>query len=140
MIFAFTNNPGTRMTYNITPDPNPTHDDLHTLRKGLIAHAKLSKDQQPTEDFAFFIRDENHQIIGGANGYTFYGCVYVDQLWMDEKLRGQGYGAKLMLAAEQLGKKRGCTFAAVIMILVCKEYFNVRLLPVLIGIAQFPVT
>lgn len=101
------------MLYQITQETNVTSRDLHVLREGLIKHAKQKKAQQPTEGFAFFIRDENQQIIGGANGYTFYGCVYVDQLWVDEKLRGQGYGTQLMLAAEQLGKKRGCTFAAV---------------------------
>jgi GNAT superfamily N-acetyltransferase len=99
--------------HKITREDHPTHDDLHVLRQGLIAHAKQKKDLKPTEDFALFIRDENQNIIGGANGYTFYGCVYVDQLWIDEKLRSQGYGAKLMHAAEQLGLERDCTFAAV---------------------------
>lgn len=99
--------------YNINHEPNPTQDDLYVLRQGLIENATQKKDQGPTESFAFFIRDDHNQIMGGANGYTFYGCVYVDQLWVDEALRGQGYGAKLMQAAEDLGRERGCTFAAV---------------------------
>lgn len=97
----------------ITYEQSPTKEDLGRLSRGLIENAQQKKDQKPTEPFAFFIRDENNQIVGGANGYMFYGCVYVDQLWVDEKLRGKGYGAELMLAAEKLGKENGCTFAAV---------------------------
>jgi GNAT superfamily N-acetyltransferase len=100
-------------SYKITHEPHATQEDLYTLMQGLVQNAKQKKDQNPTEGFAFFIRDQNNTILGGANGYTFYGCIYVDQLWIDEKLRGQGYGTKLMAASEQLGKERNCTFATV---------------------------
>src|SRR5579862_2270756 len=103
----------TTETYPIHYEPTPTREELYTLARGLIENAKQKRDHKPTEGFAFFIRDENNKIIGGANGYTFYGCVYVDQLWVDERLRGQGYGSELMLAAEKLGRERGCTFATV---------------------------
>jgi len=99
--------------YRITQEPNPTREDLYVLAQGLVKNAQQQRDHKPTESFAFFVRDENLQIIAGANGYTFYGCMYVDQLWVDEKLRGKGYGTQLMLAAEELGRERGCTFAAV---------------------------
>ena len=39
--------------------------------------------------------------------------MYVDQLWVDESLRGKGYGTRLMQAAEELGKKKKCISAAV---------------------------
>ena len=51
--------------------------------------------------------------MGGCNGMIYYGCLYVDQLWVDESLRGQGYGTQLMQVAETLGKTRGCLFATV---------------------------
>ncbi len=99
--------------HTIMEEINPSKEDISVLSQGLVHNAQQKRDQTATQGFAFFVRDENKTIVGGANGYTFYGCVYVDQLWIDEKLRGQGYGAKLMDAAEKLGKARGCTFAAV---------------------------
>ena len=42
-----------------------------------------------------------------------YGCLYIDQLWLKESLRHQGYGTELVKQAEQFGKKHHCVFAAV---------------------------
>jgi GNAT superfamily N-acetyltransferase len=34
-------------------------------------------------------------------------------LWISDRLRGQGYGTKLMLAAEEEGRNRGCQYSTV---------------------------
>ena len=51
--------------------------------------------------------------MGGINGITYYGCLYIDMLWVISNLRGTGLGTKLMQEAETLGKKEGCNFATV---------------------------
>lgn len=100
--------------YNLIEEPTPTREDIYILTRGLIENAKeKTVHTTSTQGFAFFVRNEQNKIVGGVNGYTFYGCIYVDQLWVDESLRGQGFGTKLMLATEELGKKRGCVFATV---------------------------
>lgn len=100
--------------YTLTEDTNPNREDIYVLTRGLIENAKKkSPHTTPTQGFAFFVRDKNNKVVAGVNGYTFYGCSYVDQLWVDESLRGKGYGTELMLRAEKLGKERGCVFAAV---------------------------
>jgi GNAT superfamily N-acetyltransferase len=101
------------MTYPLTFEANPQPADVEVLGKGITAYAQTQRDLPPIETFANFIRDEQGNIIGGCNGAIFYGCMYVEQLWLAEPLRGQGYGTKLMKAAETYGKKKGCTFAAV---------------------------
>ena len=62
---------------------------------------------------------DTHSILI-KNDDTLIGCVIVTflyngmeiaSLWVDEKLRGQGLGQKLMEMAEAEGKKRGATFA-----------------------------
>lgn len=102
------------MDYIFAEDSNPSSDDLYVLTRGLIENAKKKTPHATsTQGFAFFVRDKNNNIVAGVNGYTFYGCVYVDQLWVDDTLRGKGYGTELMQKAEKLGKERGCVFAAV---------------------------
>ena len=32
--------------------------------------------------FAFFIRDNDYNVIAGANGFVVYGVIYIDQLWV----------------------------------------------------------
>jgi predicted N-acetyltransferase YhbS len=47
-------------------------------------------------------------IIGGLVGSTSYGWLLVKMLWVTEKLRGQGLGARLMTRAEAEACSRGC--------------------------------
>ena len=101
------------MKFNISFEANPHPDDIQALGDGVMAYAKQKRGFTPLEFFAFFIRGDASKIIGGCNGNTLYGCLYMDQLWLDESLRHQGYGTQLVLAAEKYGKEKGCTFATV---------------------------
>ncbi len=51
--------------------------------------------------------------MGGCEGNALYGCLYIDQIWVSETIRHGGWGNKLINAALDYGKKRGCTFASV---------------------------
>jgi ribosomal protein S18 acetylase RimI-like enzyme len=101
------------MTYKITLEINPTPEDIQILGDGLMAYATQQRDLPPITLFAFFLRDENKQIVGGCNGANLYGCLHIDQLWISPALRGKSHGTQLMLAAENHGKEIGCTFAVV---------------------------
>ena len=97
------------MTYNISYEANPRQYDMELLGKGIMEY----RGHDPIEFFAFFIKDENDKILGGCNGDILYGCLYVAQLWVDNSIRGKGYGVELMRKAEQLGREKGCNFLAV---------------------------
>ncbi len=83
------------------------------LSQGISLNAKLKKGLEPVVPFAFFVRDENNEIKGGCNGNIGYDWLYVDQLWVEEALRGKGYGTALMHAAEKLALDKNCVSAAV---------------------------
>ena len=55
--------------------------------------------------------DDNNHIIGGLIGGTYWGWMYVDRLWINEKYRKKGLGSELLEEAEKEAKKRGCHFA-----------------------------
>jgi len=101
------------MKYTFTYDANPTPDNTKLLFEGISEHAKITKGHEPGRPFAFFIKDETGVIKGGCSGYIFYGCLYVDLLWVDKILRGKKYGTQLMEKAQQLGKDNKCNFLAV---------------------------
>ncbi len=63
------------------------------------------RDYQP---LAIFLRDETGAIRGGAVGYSWGGWLHLEYLWVAEALRGQGYGTKLLRAAEAEARGRGC--------------------------------
>lgn len=101
------------MTYTIRLETNPSPSDTQILCDGITREAQKKKGLTPVSFFAFFIRDENGKILGGCNGDILYGQLYVSQLWVDEKLRGQGYGTKLMQSAEEHAKQHKCSFISV---------------------------
>jgi GNAT superfamily N-acetyltransferase len=101
------------MEYTITFDADPSHTDITTLWKGICEHAKLARGLGAGTPFAFFIKDEMGDIKGGCSGYLFHGCLYTDFLWVDNSLRGQHYGIRLMESAEKLAIENGCRFMAV---------------------------
>lgn len=63
--------------------------------------------------FGFFIRDDNGEVIAGANGFIIYGSVYTDQLWVDIGHRGQGWARKIMDRVHEFGKLEGCNISTV---------------------------
>ena len=54
------------------------------------------------------MRDERDAILGGAQGHVWGGWPDLSLLRVAEPLRGKGYGKKLLEAAEDAARSRGC--------------------------------
>lgn len=80
------------------------------LYHGISEGAFHAKGLSPILPFSIFIKDQNGKIFGGASGTLFYGSLYVDSLWIDQTLRHQGWGTKLMDEAEKMGREHGALF------------------------------
>lgn len=87
---------------------NPKLRDMDVLTAGLSSYANEKKGLEPAEPFAFFLKDESEKIYGGCNGVLFYGFMYLDQLWVDQSLRGQGIGSELMKKVEEYASEKKC--------------------------------
>jgi GNAT superfamily N-acetyltransferase len=86
--------------------------DLHAIERGLTEHAEQSGiEPRNHRPIAVSLRDDAGQLVGGLAGDTVWGWLQVKLLWVASELRGKGYGAKLMTAAEEEARRRGCHHA-----------------------------
>ena len=46
-------------------------------------------------------------IVGGLSADTYLGWMFIALFWVDEKFRRQGFGSKIIRAAETEARKRG---------------------------------
>jgi ribosomal protein S18 acetylase RimI-like enzyme len=90
-------------------------EETEAISQGLRDYNTGFLGHHETIHFAVYLKDENEQVIGGVIAWVRSGIqlLYIDTIWLSEEARNQGYGKKLMLAAEAEGKKHGCTHAQV---------------------------
>ena len=92
----------------LTLTAEPAAEDLKVLGENLAAYNDASVGPAGRVLLAVFLRDGSGTVVGGLSGYTGWGWLYVQWLWLSETLRGQGWAGKVLAAAEAEAVARGC--------------------------------
>lgn len=58
--------------------------------------------------FSVKVVDEAGAIVGGLTAWYWAGLCGISMLWVREESRADGWGSKILLAAEQEAVRRGC--------------------------------
>ncbi len=95
---------------NIEFRSTPASADIDFLTQKINQETAAFGEAHP---FAFFIRDEQNQIVAGCNGSLIFGTIYTDQLWVEPAHRKNGLGNQLMEAVHDYGRRSGCSMATV---------------------------
>ena len=89
-------------------DESPSSHDEQTVRDGL---RRYDSEQVPSEgyaEFGVFLRTAEGVLLGGVLAEAGRGWLHVRDLWIDASVRGRGFGSRLIFAAEDEARRRGC--------------------------------
>jgi GNAT superfamily N-acetyltransferase len=86
----------------IVSEPRGGAEDATFVRDGLALFNVAVTGEAYYSPLAIFLKDERGAVLGGALGHVWGGWLDLDTLWVAEPFRGQGYGAKLLSAAEKM--------------------------------------
>ena len=92
----------------ITKEDNPTLQDKNAIEQILSAYNTQQLGPSEWKNLTLTLRDENGTVVGGLRGNTGWDWLYVDTLAVAESARGLDWGTRLLAAAEEEARSRGC--------------------------------
>lgn len=96
----------TALQFSVTE--SPTAEDLAVIGGRLTAFNEADVGPADRRLLAVVVRDEAGSVVAGLSGYTAWGWLYVQWLWVAEEQRGAGLAGRMLAAAETDAKARGC--------------------------------
>ncbi|HEY0078978.1 MAG TPA: GNAT family N-acetyltransferase [Pyrinomonadaceae bacterium] len=98
--------------YKLSVEAEPDPQEVQFVVGRLISYNTSKAEPENYKPLAVFLRDAAESaVVGGLLGYTHWGWLYLSHVWLTEKLRGGGYGRRLIEAAEREAVSRGCRHA-----------------------------
>jgi GNAT superfamily N-acetyltransferase len=86
----------------------PSAEELDHIGGGLSAFNAADVGPAERRPLAVVVRDPAGELVAGISGYTAWGWLYVQWLWVAETARGGGLAARMLAAAEAEARARGC--------------------------------
>lgn len=88
-------------------EESPDGGDMQALVKGLTAYNAAQANGETPNYLVATVKDDGGKLVGGLLGATYLGWLQIQVVWLDDSVRGQGYGSELMAIAEREGLRRG---------------------------------
>ena len=97
--------------FRVTLEEDYDVEDVKVVLEGLRSFNQRHAGPSNRSRLAVFLRDPGGRVVGGLIGETAWRWLYVDAFWIDEAVRGKGYGREMLRTAEERARLRGCTHA-----------------------------
>lgn len=96
-----------RLIFHIDMEMPPNEDDRQELANALLAYSHARYGDPTARPVGFFLRSDDGGLRGGLTGNLRWGWLYIEMLWVRGDLRGQGYGTRLLVDAEEFARASG---------------------------------
>lgn len=94
--------------FAISVTDTPSASELEVIGGGLAAFNEADVGPSARTALAVIARNDLGEIAGGISGYTAWGWLYVQWLWVADAERGKGLAGRMLVAAEDEARARGC--------------------------------
>ncbi|ANL66723.1 GCN5-related N-acetyltransferase protein [Rhizobium phaseoli] len=92
--------------FELTGAPSP--EELAAIADALSAFNTGDVGPADRRPLAILIRDTDGKVTGGLSGFTAWGWLFTQMVYIPETLRGAGLAGKLLAEAEEEARARGC--------------------------------
>jgi GNAT superfamily N-acetyltransferase len=92
----------------LTVETAPSPDDVKAVLDGLVAYNVEQTRDAKVRNLVISAKNEQGEIVGGFLGEIAWGWLETRVIWVEETLRHQGLGSKLLLQAETEARADGC--------------------------------
>lgn len=89
-------------------DPEARRRVVSAVRSGLREHNRSWHTDPNAGQIVLAVHGAGEEVVAGLVCDVAYGWLTVEALWVDANQRGRGLGSRLIAAAEELGRARGC--------------------------------
>ena len=77
------------------------------MREGFVQYESSHGIDVNYKQFALVLSDNENNTIGVLNAFTAFAEIYIQDMWVDSKFRGKGYGRKLLDDLENRFRGKG---------------------------------
>ncbi|MFD2830209.1 GNAT family N-acetyltransferase [Corticicoccus populi] len=78
-------------------------NDYHSI------HHKQSRDKKSIAYLSYIVKDSQEHWLGGLAGAVYWNWFEIEDFWLNENIRGQGLGKRILQNAEKDAKEIGAT-------------------------------
>ncbi|HWT58480.1 MAG TPA: GNAT family N-acetyltransferase [Rhizobium sp.] len=87
---------------------SPSLEELAAITDALSAFNAGDVGPSDRRPLAVLIHDTDGKVTGGLSGFTAWGWLFTQMLYIPDTLRGTGLAGKILAKAEEEAKARGC--------------------------------
>jgi N-acylglucosamine-6-phosphate 2-epimerase len=95
----------------ISVNGEPSVEDKKVMREGMLAYHASQGHPRVEELYTVILKNQSNNTIGMVIVTFRWQAMYINTLWVEESIRHQGWGTRLMKAVEEEAVKRGCYMA-----------------------------
>lgn len=95
----------------VVTEGEPSPEDKKVMVEGMLTYHTSHGHIRKTDVYSIWLKDKNDKVFGCVVVSFLWNGMEIQSLWVDDSVRKQGWGRKLIQAVEEEAIKRGCTIA-----------------------------